>query len=141
VEYVITMVSPDKIAIGKPLIGYDWELPYVSGASRAFSLTINAALRLAYDTGSVIQFDEISQTPFFTYERSTVGAPVQHVVWSIDARSINALDNVIRNYGLNGAGIWTIMVYYPQLWLVANSQFEIIKLIPENPDAIMKNLT
>lgn len=139
VKYVITMVPSDKVRIGKPLISYDWELPYIPGTTRAASLTIDAALRLAYDVGATIQFDEVSQTPYFLYNQINFGAPAMHVVWSIDARSINALDNVIREYNLNGAGIWTIMVYYPQLWLVLNSQFEVIKLIPENTNAILNS--
>ena len=39
---------------------------------------------------------------------------------------------IIFEYLLNSAAFWNIMIYYSELWLVINSQFEIEKLIPEN---------
>jgi spore germination protein len=130
IDYVITLVPPDNLLIGKPVISYDWTLPYVPGKSSAYSLTTASAVRLAYDVGSTIQFDEISQTPYFEYYQFNVGFPIQHIVWSIDARSIDALVKLITEYGLRGTGIWSIMVYVPQLWLILNSQFDIEKILP-----------
>lgn len=89
------------------------------------------ALVLARDTNSVIQFDEISMTPFFYYYRIGFGEVEQHIVWSIDARTINALSQIVKDYDLAGTGIWNVMVYYAQLWLVLRAQFDIIKLLPE----------
>jgi spore germination protein len=129
VEHIITTVSPDKIVIGEPIISYDWELPYLPGRSSANSLTLNSALNLARDVEATIQFDETSQTPFFNYSRITYGTPVQHIVWSIDARTVEAILKLISEYGLDGTGIWNIMVYYAQLWLIINSQYEINKFI------------
>jgi spore germination protein YaaH len=125
IEYATSIVPSDKILAGNTLISYDWSLPYIPGVTYANSLSIQSALRLALDVGSVIQFDEPSQSPFFNYKNSS-----QHVVWTVDARSIEALVNLIRKYNLDGAGFWNLMIYAAQLWLVINSQFEIIKLIP-----------
>lgn len=126
-NYVLTMASFDKISIGKQLISYDWTLPYIPGKSKANSLTIDSALDLARSEGAIIQFDEVSQTPFFFYQKSVFGLTTDHIVWSIDARSILALVNLISEYKLNGTGLWNVMTYYAQLWLVLNSQFEINK--------------
>lgn len=131
IDYVTTMVSPDKITLGKPTISYDWELPYVPGKTRAISITLNATLSLANDVGATIQFDETSQTPYFYYYDYIYGTPILHIVWSIDARSINALIKLVSEYGLIGTGVWNIMIYYQQLWLIINSQFEIEKVLPE----------
>jgi spore germination protein len=131
-NYVVPLTSPEKTVIGTPLIGYDWELPYESNDSAAKSLTINAALSLAYDVGTTIQFDEISQTPFFQYTSSYIGAPIEHIVWFIDARSINALTHLIIDYNLLGSGIWNIMVFYQQMWTLIISQYEIIKILPDS---------
>lgn len=125
IEYATSIVPSDKILAGNTLISYDWSLPYIPGVTYANSLSIQSALRLALDSGSVIQFDEPSQSPFFNYKNAN-----QHVVWTVDARSIEALVNLIRKYNLDGAGFWNLMIYAAQLWLVINSQFEIIKLIP-----------
>jgi spore germination protein len=123
-DYVITLVPPEKINIGLQLLGYNWELPYVEGFSRANALTINAALNLARNVDTIIQFDEVSQTPYYYYNES--GS--EHMVWFVDARSINSLLTLIKEYGLEGTGIWNVMQFYSQLWLIINSQYEIVKV-------------
>lgn len=128
INYVVENVPGEKIIIGNPTIGYDWQLPYLTGKSFATSLTINSVLELAYNTNSVIQFDESSQTPFFYYEQFNISIPAQHIVWFIDARSIVALNDLINFYELSGSGIWNVMIEYPQLWTIINTQFDIIKL-------------
>ncbi len=127
-EYVSAMVPAEQILIGKPILGYDWQLPYIPGRSYATSISIDSAIDLAYGTGAVIQFDDVSQTPYFYYNQIYFGAPVQHIVWFIDARSINALDDLIVEFALNGSGIWNVMIYYPQVWTLMNARFDIIKL-------------
>lgn len=137
INYVVGTTSPDSIIIGMPLIGYDWELPYIPNSSFAHSLTIDSAIALAGDVGVPIQFDETSQTPFFQYYTSFVGAPIEHIVWFIDARSINALDELIIEYDLSGSGVWNIMIYNQQLWTIINSRFEIIKVLPDNLNSMV----
>jgi spore germination protein len=127
IKYITSKISSDIVSMGKPLIGYDWELPFIPGKSRANSLSLTAALTLAYDEGVAIQFDEESQTPFFNYTRSNVGAPENHIVWFIDARSMKALDDVIIEYNLVGSGIWNISNYYQQMWSLINAIFNIVK--------------
>lgn len=135
VDHVISMVPAEKIIIGKPLVAYDWELPYDPNnpdRSHANSLTLNSALALARDVGATIEFDEVSQTPFFRYQVTFVGLAIDHIVWFIDARSIDALVKLIKEYRLAGSGIWNIMIYYQQMWTVINSQSEIVKLLTDN---------
>jgi spore germination protein len=122
--------------VGNPLISYDWALPYIQGESQANSLTIDASLSLAYDKKAIIQFDDVSQTPFFVYTQLFNGLSTQHIVWSIDARTISALVELISELGLSGAGLWNVMIYFHQLWLVINSQYEIEKLLPDNLSTI-----
>lgn len=129
VNYVITQVPDDKVIIGKPLLGYDWSLPYIPRRLSAIAISIDAVMRLAYDTGAVIQFDESSQTPYFYYNYQTIGIPLQHIIGFIDARSIVALNDLINEFSLGGSGIWNIMLYNSQLWTIINAQFEIIKLL------------
>lgn len=128
IDYVTQSVPPDKVVAGNPIFGYDWQLPYIQGRTAATSMTINAVLELADEAGAVIQFDEISQTPYFYYNQ-IIGIPVQHIVWFIDVRSIIGINEIVKEYSLRGSGIWNLMFYYPQLWTSINSQFDIIKLI------------
>ncbi len=139
-NYIINMVDPERSNIGIPVIGYDWELPYRPGISKASSITINSAISLALDMGSEIQFDEISKTPFFEYSLYSFGMYEEHIVWFEDARTIDALIKLIVNYKLSGSGIWNIMIFFAQLWLIINSQFEVEKLLPENQEGLSINL-
>ncbi|MFT4143562.1 MAG: LysM peptidoglycan-binding domain-containing protein [Mobilitalea sp.] len=130
-NYVLTQVPPEKIDLGIPIIGYDWELPYIIGVTKARSLTIISAVNLASEFQAVILFDEASQTPYFEYIDTRDGIPIRHIVWFVDARSINSLMNLVDEYMLKGSGIWNIMYFYAQMWLVINSQNEIATLEPE----------
>jgi Predicted glycosyl hydrolase len=127
-EYLVSMIPENKIMIGEPLISYDWLLPFIPGKSSANALTLDSALNLAKNAEAEIQFDEISQTPFFHYDQSSIGPPLQHIVWSLDARSINALVKTVKEYLIHGISFWNVMIFYPQIWLVINSQYEIVKL-------------
>lgn len=131
INYVTTTVPPDMIMAGISLISYDWNLPYIPGKSYANSLTTNSALNLARETGAIIQFDDISQTPYFMYNQYVNGLMETHIVWSIDARTISGLAQIISEFGLNGLSLWNIMIYTPQLWLVINTQYEIVKFLPD----------
>jgi spore germination protein len=124
-DYTITMIPPRKIIVGMPVIGYDWELPYVIGVSKASALSLESVIDLAIDYGSIIQFDDISKTPHFGYAINKSGILIQHKVWFIDVRSVDALAKLIPDYGLSGSGIWNIITYYNQLWLSVNAQYDI----------------
>lgn len=126
-NYLIQMIPTNLISIGLATIGYDWALPFLSGVSSVNSMTIDSAIGLARDMGAVIQFDEISQTPYYTYINYQGTFPIEHIVWFIDARSIEALLELVSAYDLQGTGIWNITVYNAQLWLIINSQYEIVK--------------
>lgn len=128
-EYVTSMAAPDKIIIGIPVIGYDWKLPYVPDQTSASALAINSVMDLAYEVDATIQFDEVSQTPFFYYNQFNFDYPFQHIVWFIDARSIKGICDLIIDEQLNGSAIWNIMIYNPQVWTVINATFNVIKLI------------
>ncbi|HKL79718.1 MAG TPA: LysM peptidoglycan-binding domain-containing protein [Mobilitalea sp.] len=124
-DFGITQVPPEKICIGVPNIGYIWQLPYIEGVTRANAISYSYALELARETGSVIQYDELSAAPFFYCSDIC-----EFIVWFKDARSINTLVGLVPEYGFEGIGCWNIMQFFSQLWLVVNSQYEIEK-IPE----------
>lgn len=130
-EYIVSQVPPDKLIVGVPVIGYDWELPYTAGVSTARALSANSAIRLAQIVGANIQFDEVSYTSYFEYSVSREGATINHIVWFIDARTVDAGIKLSLSYGISGSGVWNIMYYYAQLWLVINSQYQVNKEFPE----------
>lgn len=125
-DYIVTVIPSEKLSIGISVIGYDWKLPYVPGVTKANSLINSSAIQLASEFGATIQFDEISQTPFYNYSETVL--PINHIVWFTDARSINGMAEIVPAYGLKGIGVWNIMYYNAQLWLIINSQYDILKI-------------
>ncbi len=129
VEYAITEIPPEKLFLGVPNYGYNWKLPYVRGESMAQSLSNVDALKLAGEKRAAIQFDETAASPFFRYFERGDGGAEEHVVWFEDARTVAAALDLVREFGLYGIGIWNAMRYFPQLWLVLNSTYNISKIL------------
>lgn len=131
-EYVTKYIPIEKTSIGIPIIGYDWILPFEQDKSQAYSLTVFSALGLARQHNSTINFDQVSQTPYFYYNESLVGGPpIQHIVWYVNAMSFNNLTKLVDDFNLAGTGIWNVMIYITQLWTLLNAKYEVIKLIPD----------
>ncbi len=85
VEYALGIIPPEKIFLGIPNYGYDWTLPYVKGESMADSISHVEAIQLAARYGAEIQYDEVSQSPWFRY---TDNEGREHEVWFEVVRSI-----------------------------------------------------
>ena len=124
VRFAVSQVPPDKLFMGIPNYGYDWTLPYVQGQSRARSLGNMQAVEQAIQVGAPIRYDATAQSPHYNYWRDRA----EHEVWFEDARSVRAKLALAGEYQLAGVSIWNIMRYFPQLWLVLNSLYDIEKL-------------
>ena len=129
-DIIIPIVSEDKIYAEIPLLAYDWRLPYIDQNTFANSLSLNFAMSLAIDVGAVIQFDEVSQTPFFQYKNIYSPYLPDHIVWFVDARTFDAMLQLVTEKNMAGVGVWNIMTFYQQLWSVLISQYDVIKLLP-----------
>lgn len=121
VDYALSEVPREKILLGIPNYGYDWTLPYTPGTA-ARSLSPLDAVKLANETNSEILFDEVSASPYFYY---TDGEGKEHVVWFEDARSFDAKLDLLREKGLAGYAVWTVMKRAPALFGLTNALFEI----------------
>ncbi|MFC2949855.1 LysM peptidoglycan-binding domain-containing protein [Virgibacillus sediminis] len=122
-DYAVTAIPREKILMGIPLYGRDWNIPWVEGT---FARTVSPkeAVQLAAAYGAPIQYDEVSQSPYFRY---TDDAGQRHEVWFEDARSISAKYQVIDEYGLRGGSYWVLGSPFPQNWPVLRDHFSIRK--------------
>lgn len=123
VEYAVTRIPSEKIDLGIPNYGYDWTLPYVSGTSRATTVSNAEAVRIAIEFGVEIRFDETAMSPYFQYEK----AGQLHEVWFEDVRSYREKFSLLPQYGLRGMGYWQIMRFFRPNWLLLESTFQIRK--------------
>ncbi len=117
---LITLVPPEKTSIGIPVMGYLWSLPYIPGSSRGMALSYDAAINLAAINNAEIQFDPTTNAAAFYYLSGN-----EYIVRFWDARSMDNFISFVPEFGLDGIGIWNIMYWFPQLWMVVNSQYEI----------------
>ncbi|MBQ8857726.1 MAG: LysM peptidoglycan-binding domain-containing protein [Lachnospiraceae bacterium] len=118
-DYAVTEIPPEKINLGIPNYGYDWPLPFVRGETVAETIGNIQAVQRAITNGVPIQFNKISQAPFYHYFQGNV----EHKVWFEDVRSMNATFDLIEEYGLRGAGYWTIMQLFRANWLLLVERF------------------
>lgn len=122
-EYAITEIPSEKIIMGMPNYGYNWNLPYTRGTA-ATSIGLSAALDTAIKHNSEILYDEKTQTPYYYYTENGTG----HVVWFDDAKSIDAKLRLVDEFNLAGASYWTINRCFIPNWEIAANLFDIIKL-------------
>ena len=110
--------------MGMPNYGYDWEIPFMEGTA-ANAISNVAAVDLAREVGSFINYSTIEQAPNFNYY--TNGQ--QHKVWFDDANSVKTRLNFVNDFNLGGVSYWTINRYFPQNWLVLNYMFKVKKVV------------
>ncbi|MEC0168168.1 glycoside hydrolase family 18 protein [Paenibacillus graminis] len=123
-EYALSEMPGSKIMMGQNLYGYDWTLPYVAGGAYAKALSPQAAIDLARTRNAAIQYDYKDQAPHFDY---TDDAGKRHKVWFEDARSIQAKFTLLKELGLRGISYWKLGLPFPQNWLLAEDNFQVVK--------------
>lgn len=121
VEYALTEIPSEKVNLGIPNYGYDWPLPYVKGTTSARKINNVQAVRIAIENGAGINFDEVSMSPYFTYEDNGI----LHEVWFEDVRSLQAKYDLIKEYNLRGCAYWTIMEWFYANFKLLDSNFYI----------------
>ena len=123
VEYALTQIPAEKIDLGIPNYGYDWPLPYVRGTTKAVTINNIQAVRIAVAQGAEIRYDDVAESPYFTYTENGV----EHEVWFEDVRSLSAKFDLIQEYGLRGCGYWQIMQWFRANWLLLWERFYVRK--------------
>ena len=114
VEYAVSRIPEEKLIMGIPNYGYDWPVPYERGLTRARTIGNVEAVSLAVENGAQIEYAEVSQAPWFSYQR----AGMEHVVWFEDVRSITAKVELAREFGLAGVWYWNLMRPFRANWLL-----------------------
>ncbi len=122
-DYAVTEIPTDKIRLGIPNYGYDWKLPFERGVTKARTIGNVEAVQIAIEKNAEIFFDERAMSPYFHYWENGE----EHEVWFEDVRSMQAKFELIKEYGLNGAGYWQIMRLFRANWLLLDWQFDIIR--------------
>lgn len=113
-EYALGQIPAEKLILGIPNYGYDWQLPYERGITKARTIGNIEAVNLAVSQGSDIQYAPTAQSPWFTYKTGGM----EHVVWFEDVRSIQAKWKLVQDLDLAGAWYWNLMRKFRSNWLM-----------------------
>ncbi|NLB61637.1 MAG: LysM peptidoglycan-binding domain-containing protein, partial [Clostridiales bacterium] len=124
-DYAVTVIPRDKIYFGFQIYARDWLLPFVQG-SEAETYSMQEAISRAVNFGTVIQYDAVTQSPFFRY---TDEQGRRHEVWFEDARSAQAKFDMVKEYNLGGISYWALGYPFPQNWTLLEDNFTINKLL------------
>ena len=124
-DYAVTVIPRDKIFFGFQIYARDWVLPHIQG-QEAETFDMQEAIRRAVKYGVSIQYDTLTQSPFFRY---TDEQGIGHEVWFEDARSAQAKFDMVKAYNLRGISYWALGYPYPQNWVLLEDNFTIKKLI------------
>ena len=117
VEYALSQIPAEKLILGITNYGYDWQLPYERGVTRAQTIGNVQAVDIAVENGALIRYAQTAQSPWFTYKKSGM----DHVVWFEDVRSIQAKWKLVQELDLAGAWYWNLMRKFRGNWLMLES--------------------
>lgn len=122
--YFLEYIPTQELQLGINTVGFIWELPYIQCLSEGNTISVSSATLLAIDYDIPILYDEVTQSAFFLFQDDNQ----ELLVRFRDARSYAKYMELVDQYNLEGIGVWNIMSYIHPLWLIVNSQYEIIKV-------------
>jgi cellulose synthase/poly-beta-1,6-N-acetylglucosamine synthase-like glycosyltransferase/peptidoglycan/xylan/chitin deacetylase (PgdA/CDA1 family) len=104
-------LSPAHTIIGIGSYAYDWN------GGTADSLAVQDAIVAAHDSGAVIDFDDASNTPHFTYVEDDA---TRHDVWFLDGVSAYNEIHAASPYQPAGFALWRLGTEDPSVFSVLN---------------------
>lgn len=105
--YATTVIPPQKLVVGLDQAGYDWV------GSQGTTISYAQAMSLASSHGVAVEWDPLSQSPWFRY---TAGDGTQHEVWFENAASAEAKRAVADSFGVHAVFLWMYGPPDPALW-------------------------
>ena len=115
-QYAASVVPANKISLGIPAYGYDWDLTRGTGVQVYWE----RIPFLIAKVGAMPQWDAASSSPYFTYT-ATNGS--NHVVWYEDTRSVPLKSALTVTYNLAGVSVFALGFEDATFWPAVISGF------------------
>lgn len=96
-------ISPEKIILALPYYGYDWP---VTGDGDRRGKAISYAELASVSSKNTIQWNDQSQTPYYTYIEAETG--VTREVHFENSRSLGLKYDYVKKKNLKGVGVWAM---------------------------------
>lgn len=100
IKYAITQVPRNKVLMGVPAYGYDWNLSTGRTVALSYTQAMNRATRMRIDPS----WDSEAKSPFFKYMEN--GA--SHEVWFESPHSLKPKLELVEKYDIAGIAIWKL---------------------------------
>ncbi|OAT81743.1 glycosyl hydrolase family 18 protein [Desulfotomaculum copahuensis] len=120
IRYTLTCVPAQKVLLGMPAYGFDWN--YSGGFPRYLSFALAAQTANRY--GAAINWDNNAQAPYFGYTDENGS---WHQVWFENASSWAGKLDLVNKYNLGGIAIWRLGMEDPAVWPLLGEKFTIKK--------------
>lgn len=118
IRYALTKVPAEKIILGLPTYGFDWNL--ASGSARYLSHDLAESTARRY--GCSVEWDGENCVPYYSY---VDGDGARHLVYFENAASAAAKLELVNKYDLKGIALWRLGMEDPALWGIVED-----KLVP-----------
>ena len=105
--YATTVIPPQKLVVGLDQAGYDWV------GHHGTTISFDQAMSLASSHGVAVQWDPLSESPWFRYTDSD---GTQHEVWFENAASAESKRAVADSFGVHAVFLWMYGTPDPGLW-------------------------
>lgn len=114
-NFALSQIPADKILLGVPLYGYDWD---TTTGPPAKVLRAPDAVALASRYGATVVVDPTQQSARFGY---TDADGHSHEVWFENRSSLASKLELVRRHNLAGAAGWRLGHEHPEAWQAINA--------------------
>jgi spore germination protein len=115
IQYAVSQIPSQKILVGLPAYGYDWNITTNTGHKAVMWKSIPSLLA-TYNALPV--WNETEKSPSFTYS-DTYGN--KHIVWYENEKSIELKTELANKYNLGGISVWRMGFENESFWKSAYS--------------------
>lgn len=116
VNYAAMAIPPEKLVIGLPTYGFDWNLTSPDKTKCIFYEQVKQRM-CKYDASDRI--DGVTGQPFFNYTDETGD---EHIVWYEDVRSLSNKFDVLSKYSMRGLAFWVLTLEDQRIWSELSSR-------------------
>ena len=108
-DYAVTQIMPDKVLLGLPAYGYDFDVTHNNGVTVEWKDT----QALVNSTGAVPNYDPVSESEHFNYVASDGSL---HQVWYETPQSIQDKAHLAVTLDLAGVSMWALGFENNSFW-------------------------
>ncbi len=110
VNYAASAIPPEKLVIGLPTYGFDWDL---TAPERTQCIFYEQVVQRMAQYGAQERIDGLTGQPYFTY---TDAQKHDHIVWYEDVRSLGNKFDLLSDYDLRGLAFWVLTLEDQRIW-------------------------